>query len=291
MKHRKYYILTLWLVAICLSLPAIYVTFIDRGYTEVCFVDVGQGDACFIKGDGGENILIDGGDDGSGDYVLESFLRKKFALKLDAVFISHFHSDHTEGIYELIDKGVKIKKIYVSDTAHNEKGYDALADRAKAKNIQIKEVSDEESLDIGNLRFHIVATGSREGLSRNVNDNSVILRMDYGDNSFLFTGDATKKVEGELVNDKDVDVDFLKVGHHGSHTSSGKEFIEAVSPDYSIISVGEKNKYNHPSEKTLATLEGANTSVIRTDRSGTITIMITEDGINKIDKSREGVFR
>ncbi len=284
-KRKRKILIILWAVAVCLALCALYVTYVNRGYTEVCFVDVGQGDACFIRNSRGDTILIDGGDDGSGKYVLEPFFRRQFVTQLDAVFISHLHSDHTAGIVELIDSGFKVKKIYLSHTADEDEGFDEIADRAKIHKIELVELFDDDKIEMGELTFTVIAAGCDEGLSKNKNDNSVIMRLDCGENSVLFTGDATQYLEAQVL-DENIDTDFLKVGHHGSYTSSDYEFISRVSPELSVISVGIDNKYFHPSEQTLETLQAQSVPIMRTDLDGTITIIMTPNDIKSISGSR-----
>lgn len=283
-KRLKNNLIILWTIALCLSVCAVYISFFNRGYAEVCFIDVGQGDSCFVRSSKGDTILIDGGDDGSGEYVLLPFLRKQFAPKLDAVFISHLHSDHTEGIYELIDDGYPIEKIYVSDIAAESEGYTSLISRAKVNDIQIETLSDKESVEFSEITFTVIKAGDSE--SNDDNDTSVVMRMDCGENSFLFTGDATRKVEKQIIDNEEIDVDFLKVAHHGSYGSSDYEFVSRVSPVISVISVGENNRYNHPSEQTLNTFAKLGVPVIRTDRDGTVTFLMTEDNILDIKTSR-----
>ncbi len=286
-KKRINILIILWVVALVFSLAAAYLTYFNRGYTEVCFIDVGQGDSCFIRTDKGGTALIDGGDSGSGKYTLLSFFQKQFVRELDAVFISHLHSDHMQGIIELIDEGFPIGTLYVSETASLESNYDTLKSRADLRSIHIEPLSDDEVITLDDITFTVVAPGCSEGFSKNKNDNSVILRMDCGENSFLFTGDATQYLEKQLLGDADIDVDFLKVAHHGSFTSSDPEFVKQVSPDISVISVGIDNDYNHPSEETMETLSELGIPVLRTDYDGTITFIMTDDDIKNIETSRE----
>lgn len=286
-KKRLKTIIILWVVALVLSVTAAYVTCFDRGYAEVCFLDVGQGDACFVRSSKGSSVLVDGGDNGSGKYVLSPFLTKNSVFRLDAVFISHLHSDHMQGIFELLDDGFPIGTIYVSDTAALESNYNTLKSRADVRGVKIEELSDGEVVAVDELIFTVVAAGCDAGLSKNKNDNSVILRLDCGENSFLFTGDATQHLEKELVGDADIDVDFLKIGHHGSFTSSAPEFVAQTSPELSVISVGIDNDYGHPSKETIETLEKLDVPVMRTDYDGTVTIIMTQNDIKNITGSRE----
>lgn len=284
-KKRQRLLLTLWIIALCLCLFASYLTFINCGYTKVCFLDVGQGDSCYIKTEKGSTILIDGGDDGSGKYVLSPFLRTEFVRGLDAVFISHLHNDHILGVIELLESDFPIEKIYLSDKSLQSNDYDKLYTTAKYRGAEIELLSDDAKIYIDNLEFSVISSGYSK--SDNENDNSLMLRMDCGENSILFTGDATRKYENQLVEDEALDTDFLKVAHHGSYTSSGSEFISAVSPELSIISVGKDNQYNHPSKQTLKTMNDMNIPVMRTDFDGTITIIMTDDDIKNISGSRK----
>ena len=285
-QHRKILII-LWTAAILLSLLASYLTFINCGYTKVCFLDIGQGDSCYIKTEHGNTILIDGGDDGSGKYVISPFLSKEFARSLDAVFVSHMHDDHIAGIVELLKNDYDIDIIYISDKASRGSGYSELKTVAKHKGVQLKPLSSGDEVWMDSVRFSVIASGYTGLGNKDENDNSLILRMDCGENSILFTGDATRRYETELLGNPSLDTDFLKVGHHGSYTSSGREFLTEVSPQISIISVGADNSYNHPSKQTLKTMSELELPIIRTDLDGTISIIMTKDDIKSIKYSRE----
>ncbi len=286
-KRRKRILAILWAVAICLSLCAAYLTFINCGYTKVCFLDVGQGDSCYIKTDRGSTVLIDGGDDGSGHYVLEPFLRQEFARNLDAVFISHMHDDHIAGIIELLENDYIINIIYISDKASRGSGYSQLKTLAERQGVPITPLSSGDEICIDSVKFLVVSSGYTGTGKVNENDNSLILRMDCGENSILFTGDATRRYETEILGNDALDTDFLKVGHHGSYTSSGREFLEQISPQISIISVGADNSYNHPSMQTLQTISEMKLPMVRTDYDGTISIIMTKDDVKRITYSRE----
>lgn len=281
--NQKRTLKILWIIAITLSVIAVWVSFVDCGYTEVCFIDVGQGDSCFIKTEKCSSILIDGGDEGSGRYVLEPFLRNHQTLSLDAVFISHLHSDHMQGITELLDNNYKIDKIYIPDITAEENNYSYLKNLTDQKGVSLIPLSAGDTIQIDEVIFTILSSGTSY---EEENDNSLVMRLDCGENSILFTGDATKAVEHTIPSES-LDTDFLKVAHHGSYTSSSKDFLKAVSPEMSIISVGENNSYNHPSERTLLQYKVLNLPIARTDYDGTISIIMTQDDILNILYSRE----
>lgn len=283
---RRAALIILWITAICLASYAVYATFIDRGYTEVCFLDVGQGDSCFIMTDSRNSILIDGGDDGSGTYIIKPFLVQKFAKQLDAVFISHLHADHIKGITELLEQNFPIRTVYISDASADSDKYADFLSIAKKHGTDVKELSSGSVVDIDNVKFTVAASGFDGDAENDENARSMLLRFDCGENSILFTGDAPRKEERQLLGNPIIDTDFLKVGHHGSHTSSDSEFLREVSPELSIISVGENNMYNHPSPQTLKTFTELDMPVMRTDYCGTVTIVMTGNDIRNISGSR-----
>lgn len=284
--RRRAVLIILWITAVCLASCAVYVTFTDRGYTEVCFLDVGQGDSCFIMTDNRSSILIDGGDNGSGTYILKPFLTQKFVKRLDAVFISHLHADHIKGITELLEQNFPISTIYISAASADSGKYADFLNIAQRHGADVKELSSGSAVDIDNVKFTVAASGFDGDTGNDENARSMLLRFDCGENSILFTGDAPRKEENQLLGNPIIDTDFLKVGHHGSNSSSGSEFLSEVSPELSIISVGENNMYNHPSPQTLKTFTELDMPVMRTDYCGTVTIVMTDNDIRNISGSR-----
>lgn len=283
MKRQKLLaLIILWVSAAVLVIVSVHICCIDRGYSEVSFIDVGEADSAFIKTRHHSAVLIDGGNTGSGENTLIPYLRSKFTGRLDAVFVSHMHDDHMNGIIELINSGFPISRIYVAKSSG---ACGALSKPAAQHGIPISEIGKGAAVDIDNAHFTVLSDGY-SAADDDDNDRSLILRLDCGKNSFLFTGDATVNEENEILNDKNLDVDFLKVGHHGSKTSSGSNFIGKTSPKLAIISVGSTNPYKHPSPQTLKTLKHYNVPILRTDQSGTITITMTEDDIRNIAVSR-----
>lgn len=285
-RKQKYTLVILWILAATLFCCSVYLTFYDRGYTEVCFIDVEQGDCGFIQTDKLSAVLIDGGDRGKGEYTLIPFLRSKSVGHLDAVFVSHMHSDHYSGIKELMENDFPIDKIYISKQAENNKNYEGFKKLADERNIPVYDLTDGNEVVIDNVKFSVIQSDKEY---KNENDTSLILRVDCGENSILFTGDATSTAEEDILENPKIDTDILKVPHHGSAGSSSDEFIDANTPELSVISVGEDNKYNHPSEKVLQKMENRGIPVVRTDMDGTVTIIMTDDDIKSIDLSRKRV--
>lgn len=280
-------LISAFLISALLLSVGIYLTFIDKGYTDICFLDAGQGDACVIKTNDNHFVLIDGGDKNCGEHTLIPYLEYENIHKLDAVFLSHLHEDHLNGVLELIDKDFRIDTIYISVSAEVSELYDILKKATDDKKIPLKPLFDGNELSFGKVKLSVIASEYMGYVTEDENDNSLILRMDYGKNSILFTGDATKTSEAYLKDNKSIDADILKVGHHGSSGSSGMAFLSAVSPKLAIISVGRNNRYHLPSEKTLSSLKVLNIPVARTDLDGTITVTMTENKISDVNCSRE----
>ena len=250
---------------------------VNQPYLEVTFFDVGQGDAIFIETPQGHQILIDSG---PGSAVLEKLGTEMpfYDRTIDLIVLTHPEYDHYSGFIEVL-KRYKVENILWTGVLRNTaefREWQKLIEEEKA-NIYIawsgqkikclKPSFKQFSLDI------LFPFESLEGLEVNgANNTSVVTRLTYGNNSFLFTGDISKKIERELV-DKGIDSDVLKVSHHGSKTSSAQEFIKEVSPEIAVIQCGKDNKYGHPSQETLDILEKYGINILRTDLDGDIKII------------------
>jgi len=247
-------------------------------FLEVNFFDIGQGDGIFIETPQGHQVLIDGGPDSS---ILEK-LEKEMPFwdrSIDLVILTHPEHDHLAGLLEVLES-YKVKDILwtgiLRDTAEYKKWLELAGDFKIAQAGQRIILSDI-SLDI------LFPLDDLEGqVIKNSNNTSIMARLVFGNNSFLFTGDNYKSVERKLFS-QELDSDVLKVGHHGSKTSTSKEFIEYVSPEIAIISVGKDNHYGHPADETLETLEKYDIRILRTDQEGDIKII--SDGLNYKVKS------
>ena len=283
-KKQRITAILIWIIAVFLFALSIYVGFIDRGYTEVSFIDVGQGDSCFIQTDNMSSILIDGGDRSCGTKILIPFFKYKSVMKLDAVFVSHLHDDHITGIEELINNRFKIAHIYMSDKVKQSKNYNEFENLVTTNNIPFTFMNDDDKISIDNITFTAINSSAEHS---DENELSLVLRLDCGTNSILFTGDISSSTESEILSDTDIDTDILKVAHHGSSGSSSIEFINAVSPELSVISVGENNKYHHPNDKTLLKYDFLDIPIVRTDYDGTISIIMTDNDIRRLDFSRK----
>ncbi len=241
------------------------------------FIDVGQGDAALIRTAAGD-VLIDAGDNAAED-DLKAYLDKCGVDDLEYVIFTHPDSDHIAG-GDVVLENYEVKRVIRPDYDYDSKTYeklDTLIREEKAEDIRA-EVG--EIFKVGEVKFTVLAPIG-EKYSGN-NNYSVVVRVDYGETSILYTGDAETKSEDEMLDQygsRDggmLDCDILKVGHHGSETSSGVQFIDAVSPAFAIISCGENNKHGHPDSVIVDRLEDAKANILRTDREGSI--VFTSDG-------------
>lgn len=246
------------------SLPA-------EGSCSVYFIDVGQGD-CSLISCNGVNFLIDAGENNRGDDVLLK-LRELNIDTLDYVIGTHAHSDHIGGLDTVIN-GVTVKNIILSDLPDKlvptTKTYNDLLNAIVENEVNLIPAEAGDSFDIGSGKLTILSPLTDE--YSNLNNWSIITRFVFGETSFLFTGDAETAVEKDLIeNGSNVSATLLKVSHHGSNTSSSKDFLKEVAPDYAVIEVGEGNSYGHPHSEILTSLEAIGAEVYRTDINGDIT--------------------
>lgn len=251
------------------------------GTLEVYFFDVGQGDSELIRLPGGENILIDAGTSSTEDELVGE-LRSLGAETLDLVVATHPHADHIGGMAAVIDafdvRQVVMPRISESDTPTT-KTYENLLQSIADKGLTITPAEPgDELLSSGGAVLTVLAPNGED--YGDLNNYSVVLRLTYGEDSFLFTGDAEEASEEEMLSlDWPLTATVLKCGHHGSETSTSPAFLDAVSPQYAVISCGVDNDYGHPDAVTLEKLEAAGAEVFRTDRQGTILASTDGSGV------------
>lgn len=231
----------------------------------VYFLDVGQADSILIR-TGNNNMLIDAGNNEDGALIV-SYLKELGVEQLDYVVGTHPHEDHIGGMDDIINN-FDIETYMMPDVLSTTKTFEDVLTALSNNNLTYLVPKEGSSYDLGSADVKIIYVGEEGG---DLNDASVVLKLTYGDNSFLFTGDATSNVEEELLeSNANIKSDVLKVAHHGSDYSSTNEFIDAVNPEYAVISVGKNNSYNHPSLNTLEKFNKRNIKVYRTDEDNTI---------------------
>ncbi len=238
----------------------------------VHFLDVDQGDSILLE-IGGKSMLVDSGESDQGK-VVTSYLQDKGISTLDYVVATHPHSDHIGGMNDILNN-FQVKHFVDSGYPHTSKTYENMLTTIDTKNIPFEVVRAGQTIDF-DPAVDIEVLNPASTYSDELNENSVVLKVTYGDTSFLLMGDAGLESEENIMEaGYDVDSDILKAGHHASTSGSGEAFISAVSPEVSIIEVGAGNDYGHPHEEVLDRLQQAST-VYRTDLDGTITV--TTDG-------------
>lgn len=241
-------------------------------YFEVYFIDVGQADCALLCCDG-KYMLVDAGNVADSSLVY-SFLNKHGVKRLDIVVGTHAHEDHMGGIAAPLNT-LDIGDVYVPRIQSDAKFYQNFLSALKKKNITPKTPSpgDKNTLGSAQITFLGPVTESAD----DVNNTSIVFRVVYGQTSFMFTGDAGREEEAEILKlGYELKSDVLKVGHHGSSGSTSYVFLNEVLPQYAVISCGEGNSYGHPHEETLSRLDDADAIILRTDQLGDI--KMTSDG-------------
>lgn len=245
-----------------------------EGELKVHFLDVGQGDSILIT-TGSDAMLIDVSDRDSGSVVV-NYLKKQGVERLKYLILTHPHADHIGGAAEVIN-AFEIEKIIMPKAEHTTKTFENLLVTIRSKGMKITTPVPGDEYELGSSRFKILAPNSSNYES--LNDYSVVIRLTFGNTAFLFTGDAESTSESQILSKNfEVKSDVLKVGHHGSASSTSERFLKSVSPKYAVISVGRGNSYGHPTQEVLERLNSYGVKIYRTDEEGII--VATSDGTN-----------
>ncbi|HBP65663.1 MAG TPA: hydrolase [Desulfosporosinus sp.] len=240
---------------------------------QVHFINVGQADSILVIAPNGQTILIDGGNTEDGPGVV-NYLKSQGVKELTAIVATHPHEDHIGGLDTVIHS-FPPKQVYMANGTSTTKTFEDFITAVNASGAKKIRVKAGVKLDVPGIEGLFLAPNSDQ--YDDLNNFSAVLKITFGKVSFLLTGDAEKVSEAEMLKSgQDLQATVLRVGHHGSSSSTTGEFLKAVSPKYAVISVGVHNDYGHPTQGTLNTLTKAGVQVYRTDQEGTI--VATSDG-------------
>lgn len=242
---------------------------IPDGELQVYFIDVGNADSILIR-QGEVNVLIDAGERGDGDDVL-AYLNNQGVKKLDLVIATHPHADHIGGMADVID-GIPVDKFVMSfmpeDETPTTATYLDMLEALDNHNVPVEEAKPGTVYSLGTAQLTVLAPLSESDEANNI---SVVTRLTFGKRSFLFMGDAETKVDKELLaSGRPLTADVIKLGHHGSNTSSSQALLTKVDPDFAVIPCGKGNSYNHPHSEVLSRLEKMGVTIYRADMHGHI---------------------
>ncbi|MGN1031180.1 MAG: ComEC/Rec2 family competence protein [Butyricicoccaceae bacterium] len=256
------------------------------GEAQIHFLDVGQADSALIVC-GDDTILIDGGERGDGDFVVD-YIRSLGIDQLDLVIATHPHEDHIGGLPDVLE-AFPVDELYMSDLPATTKIYETLLDSIDEQELtpECPEVGESISFDSG-MAVTVLAPGPDNAeLSKDANSASVSVRVDIGAFSAVFTGDATTKSEKQMLESRlPLACDVYKVAHHGSRTSNSEAFIQALSPELAVVSVGEYSEYGLPDEEPLERLEAVGAEILQTIDVGTVVVTVQPDGSYSYETER-----
>nr|WP_250675326.1 ComEC/Rec2 family competence protein [Paeniclostridium ghonii]MCM0167455.1 MBL fold metallo-hydrolase [Paeniclostridium ghonii] len=244
----------------------------NSSQAELHFINTGNSDAILIK-QGDKAALIDGGDNDDEETVV-NYLTKVGVKELEYVFATHPHADHIGGLDAVINS-ISVKNVYVSNGDANTKTYSDFIEAMSNKGLYPSVPLLNSEFKLGTSKFKVLSVANTD----DPNNNSIVLEYINGNDKVLLMGDAEAEIESKINTG---DVDLLKVGHHGSHSSTSKAFLDKVTPEYAIIMVGKDNKYGHPHKETMEMLKQEDIEVHRSDECGDIVAISTGDGL-KLD--------
>ncbi len=235
----------------------------DNNLRVYC-LDVGQGDSILITNNN-KTMLIDASTNEMGSRVVK-YLNDLGIKKIDYLVGTHPHEDHIGGLDNVI-KNFDIGTIYMPNVVATTKTFEEVIDAISAKKLKVTSPKTGDKFTVGNAECEVMSIRNDKD---NYNNCSIVIKMDFNNVSYLFTGDAEESVESSR---KWPHIDVLKVGHHGSNTSSSKKFLEQIKPEVALISVGQGNTYGHPTQATLKRLSNIGAKIYRTDENGTILLI------------------
>ncbi|WP_066715495.1 ComEC/Rec2 family competence protein [Clostridium sp. Marseille-P299] len=244
----------------------------DDANLKVHFIDVGQAD-CILIESSNQYMLVDAGNNADEELII-SYLNNLGIKRLEYVIGTHPHEDHI-GSLDAVIRNYEIGKVILPEKEHTTKTFENVLDAIEEKNLKITKPKVGDKYEIGDASFVIIAPNNDYG--DELNNWSVGIKLTLEDTSFVMCGDAEKEAEEDILsNGIDLKADVLKLGHHGSRTSSSKDFVDAVDPSYIVITCGADNSYGHPHKETMKWLKKRGIPFFRTDKQGTI--IATSDG-------------
>ncbi|HSS96091.1 MAG TPA: DNA internalization-related competence protein ComEC/Rec2 [Terriglobales bacterium] len=250
----------------------------NAGAMEVTTIDVGQGDSIFVVSPEGRTLLIDAGGTPAwmqsgmdiGENVVSPYLWSRGISRIDAVAITHAHADHMGGMSAILTN-FRPRELWLGDSFSP--GLQPILQQAKSNGVRIVNFKAGDSLNFGQIGMRVLAPVSPQATSGRGNNDSLAMIVTYGNTSALLEGDAERKTERQIAAEQP-QADLLKVGHHGSATSTIPELLQAVHPHYAVISVGTRNVYGHPRKEVLDRLHEAGVATYRTDVDGAVTFYL-----------------
>lgn len=256
-----------------------------NGQVKIHYINVGQGDSILIQ-QGEQNMLIDAGTNASTE-TLVAYLKAQNIKKLDYLILTHPHEDHIGGADAVINT-FSIGTVYMPKVTQTTKTYKDVVNAMNSKSLKATQPKVGTNFNLGDASCMIL--GPIDTDSENMNTYSIVMKLTFGNNKFLFTGDAEVSNEKDMIKKGlDLSADVLKLGHHGSSTSTSQEFLDKVNPSYAVVSCGIQNDYGHPHKEVMASLQSKKVVVYRTDQSGTI--VCTSDGKTISFNSKAGDYK
>jgi beta-lactamase superfamily II metal-dependent hydrolase len=284
MSAKLYKILLIFgIVAVLIAVPIFGLTYNLAKNLEVDFLDVGQGDAILVKSPFGQSILIDGGADNKVIKELGENL-PFWDKQIDLMVLTHPHDDHVTGLIEVMRR-YDVKRILYTGVVHDAPNYLAWLEEARDRKIPLILIERPQVINLGESCGLKILYPREDFIGKNIdnlNNSSIVAQIFYGQANFLLMGDAEIEVENNLLTaGANLKSQVLKVGHHGSDTSSSEEFLEAIKPEFAVIEVGKDNDFGHPNLRISKRLERIGAQIFRTDLDGTIKFVSDGQGVDK----------